>query len=72
MARDRYAIPDPLCRHVPTVRVSSHEDLSAAARTEEPMASTHCCDRPVCQEDASAWVRSITRLPTVYIVALAR
>ena len=63
----RYRLPDPRCRHVrQTVAVSSHDDLLAAARTGEPMASTLVCNREACIEDAKAWVWASThRQPVV-------
>jgi hypothetical protein len=56
----RYSPPDPKCHHVPTVRVSSHEDLLAEFRPGEPVASTYCCDRPECITDAREWVWAST------------
>ena len=67
----RYDLPDPICEHAnPTVRVSSHEDLIAASRTDEPVASTYCCDRKACRDDAEAWVRASTRRQQTVVVPL--
>ena len=66
----RYTLPDPLCRHKAAVRVSSHVDLQAGYESDEPFASTHCCGRGACQEDAVEWVRASTRRPDVHIVPL--
>jgi hypothetical protein len=63
----RYDPPDPKCHHVGTVRVSSHEDLVAAAESNESMASTDCCDREECQQDAKEWVYAITHRQAVVI-----
>jgi hypothetical protein len=63
----RYDPPDPLCHHVATCRVSSHEDLAEAARSKEPMASTHCCDREACQADAKEWVHAMTHRDAVVV-----
>jgi hypothetical protein len=57
----RYTLPDPKCKHKrATVRVSSHYDLAAAAKAGEPVASTYCCDREACQDDAMEWVFAST------------
>ena len=72
MARDRYAIPNPLCQHVPTVRVSSHEDLAAALKEGGEIASTVCCDREACQDDARKWLYANTRDPSCHIIPLKR
>jgi hypothetical protein len=66
----RYQIPDPKCHHKATVRVSSHADLAAAAKTREPMASTYCCDREACQDDAKEWLQASTRRDAAVIVPL--
>lgn len=69
---NRYEPPDPICQHVATVRISSHVDLAAAAATTEPIASTHCCDRQACQDDAKAWLRAVTRRDTVHVIPILR
>lgn len=66
----RYTLPDPKCRHVATVRISSHLDLQAGWESDEPCASTHCCDREACQEDAKEWLRASTRRSVVHVVPL--
>lgn len=66
----RYDLPAPLCRHRPTVRVSSHLDLLAACDLDEPIASTYCCSRPGCLEDAKEWLLATTRRDAVHIVPL--
>jgi hypothetical protein len=67
----RYDLPDPLCTHVPSVRVSSHEDLSEGLRsTTAPFASTYCCVRQACQEDAKKWVQASTKRSAVFVVPL--
>lgn len=71
-AVSRYTLPDPKCRHVPTVRISSHLDLTAGYNSGEPFASTHCCDRPTCQEDAREWLRASTRRDAVHVVPLKK
>lgn len=58
---------DPKCQHSPTMRVSSHEDLSAAAKTSDPIASTYCCDRPACRQDATEWVQALAARPAVVV-----
>ncbi len=66
----RYDVPDPKCQHKPTVMVSSHADIIAAAKTADSMASTHCCSREACQDDAREWVRAHTRRSETYVVPL--
>jgi hypothetical protein len=67
----RYDLPDPTCRHKPTRRVSSHEDLRAGYESGEPFASTHVCDRDDCLNDAMLWLWASTRRPDVHIVPLS-
>ncbi len=67
----RYDLPDPKCTHVPSVRVSSHEDISEGLRsTTEPFASTYCCVREECQADAKEWVQASTRHSAVFVIPL--
>lgn len=63
----RYDLPDPACRHAATCRVSSHEDLVAAAKGDGPMASADCCDREACQADAKEWVFAKTHIQATVI-----
>ena len=63
----RYDLPNPKCRHVPKVRVSSHEDLVEANRAKEAHASTLVCDRPACIEDAKEWVAASAHRDAVVI-----
>lgn len=62
----------PKCRHVPKVRVSSHENLQTGYGSDEPFASTYCCDREACLDDAKEWLLATTRRSSVYIVELRR
>jgi hypothetical protein len=64
----RYDPPDPLCRHAPKVRVSSHLDLVEASRKGDSIASTYCCDRKACQEDAQGWVRAVAGPDTGIVI----
>lgn len=64
---DRHRLPNPKCRHVPKVRISSHEDLEAARRSNEAHASTLVCDRPGCIEDAKEWVAASAHRDAVVI-----
>ena len=66
----RYQLPDPLCRHKATRRVSSHLDLEAGYESDEPFASTHVCDREMCLEDAKEWLRASTRRDAIFVVPL--
>ncbi len=69
----RYDLPDPKCSHrTQTMRVSSHYDLSAAAKAGEPMASTYCCERQACLDDAREWVRASTRRQAILVPRTAR
>jgi predicted membrane-bound spermidine synthase len=68
----RYDPPDPLCRHVAKVRVASHVDLVAANTAGDPIASTECCDRQPCIDDATEWVRAVTHAHDVVVVPLRR
>jgi len=65
----RYDPPDPICRHRPTVRISSHESLSEDYNPG-PYASTYCCDRLKCQEDAKEWVFAVARVDEPFVVPL--
>jgi hypothetical protein len=58
---------EPTCTHDPSVRVSSHEDLVAASKTNEPMASMYSCDRPACREEITFWVQGQTGKPAVVV-----
>ena len=57
----RYQLPDPLCKHRPTGRVTSGE-LSGAH------ASVYVCGRAACVADAMAWAEASTGRPAVLIV----
>lgn len=57
----RYDLPDPLCHHKATVRVSNHVNLLEAFSSDDAVVSTWCCDRQVCQDDAREWVRASAR-----------
>jgi hypothetical protein len=58
---------EPRCNHSPTVLISSHEDLVAAARTNDPMASMYCCDRTACREKVAFWVQGQTGRPAIVV-----
>lgn len=66
----RYDPPDPLCRHVPSVRVSSH--IGMPEHPQEAYASTYCCHREACQLDAGEWVRAVTHQDVVHVIPFVR
>jgi hypothetical protein len=68
----RYDPPQPKCRHIATVRVSSHEDLLAGYADGDPIASTLSCQRPGCLDDAKAWLWASTHRPAVHVIELRR
>lgn len=55
------------CRHVPHVRVSSHEDLAAAVLANQPIWSEYCCNRYECQAAAVARVENHTGRDAVIV-----
>lgn len=61
-------IDEPNCEHKPSVRVSSHRDLVAAARTPNTAtASAYSCHREGCVQKARYWVQTITGKPCVIV-----
>jgi hypothetical protein len=58
---------EPQCGHKPTVRISSHEDLAAAVKTSDAIASVYCCDRQVCRDKLVFWIQGSTGRPAVVV-----
>jgi hypothetical protein len=54
----------PHCGHQVTGRVSWPRGMPSPTQAH---ASTYCCDRAACIEQAASWVESITGVPGVYI-----
>jgi hypothetical protein len=66
MTRERYDIPDPKCNHAASKRIVR---VSAGDPTDilQAFASVRVCARQDCIEDATDWVKAITRRePAVY------
>lgn len=60
----RIRITGPRCRHNPTGRVAWP---TGKPEHDQPHASTYCCDRAECRDDAAAWVESVTRVRGVFV-----
>lgn len=56
----RYDVPDPKCKHKRTGRVEAGIPTGVYA-------STNCCNRPECIEDAKEWAYTLTLSPAHYV-----